>query len=160
SSPPEEPGQYRAGAHAGQVLVPTTSLSLPADLYVWRAPRSYTGQDLAELHTVSAPPLVDLVIARFLDAGARAARPGEFTLRAFLAGKLDLTRAEAVLGIIEAGSREELDQALTQLAGGVSRPLHELRTDLLDLLAEVEAGLDFSEEDIRFVGQEELLHRL
>jgi tRNA modification GTPase len=81
-------------------------------------------------------------------------------MRAFLAGKLDLTRAEAVLGVIEAGTRAELKQALGQLAGGLARPLHELRDDLLNLLADVEAGLDFSDEDISFVGQEDLLKRL
>jgi tRNA modification GTPase len=133
---------------------------LPSDLYVWRAPRSYTGQDLVEIHTLSVPPLIELLIAQLLDAGARAARPGEFTMRAFLAGKLDLTRAEAVAGIIEAGNRAELQQALAQLAGGISRPLEALRTDLLDLLAEVEAGLDFAEEDIHFVQPDVMLRRL
>jgi len=103
---------------------------------------------------------VELLIAQLLQAGARAAQPGEFTLRAFLAGKLDLTRAEAVLGVIEAGNRAELRQALTQLAGGVTRPLQGLRDDLLNLLADIEAGLDFAEEDIRFVDQTELLTRL
>src|SRR2546421_648901 len=82
--------------------------------------------------------------------GARAVQPGEFTLRAFLAGKLDLPRAEAVLGVIEAGDRAELHRALAQLAGGVSQPLTELRDDLLNLLADVEAGLDFAEEDVSF----------
>jgi tRNA modification GTPase len=145
---------------AGQVALPGCHSPLPADVYVWKGPQSFTGQDVVELHTLSSPPLVDLLIARLLDAGARAARPGEFTLRAFLAGKLDLTRAEAVAGIIAAGNREELQQALAQLAGGVSRPLQELREDLLDLLAEVDAGLDFAEEDIHFVEPDELLHRL
>src|SRR5207245_2963485 len=86
--------------------------------------------------------------------------PGEFTLRAFLAGKLDLTRAEAVLGIIEAGNRQELKQALAQLAGGVALPLQVLRDDLLNLLADIEAGLDFAEEDLHFVESTELLQRL
>ena len=81
-------------------------------------------------------------------------------MRAFLAGKLDLTRAEAILGVIEAGSRDELKMALTQLAGGLARPLHELREDLLNLLADVEAALDFSDEDIHFVEHGELLRRL
>src|SRR6185436_4781981 len=106
------------------------------------------------------PPLVEVLITQLLDAGARAARPGEFTLRAFLAGKLDLTRAEAVLGVIEAGNRDELKQALAQLAGGVTRPLEGLRDDLLDLLAEIEAGLDFAEDGIEFVAPEQMLHRL
>jgi tRNA modification GTPase len=103
---------------------------------------------------------VELLITCLLNAGARAAQPGEFTQRAFLAGKLDLPRAEAVLAVIEAGGRDDLKQALTQLAGGVSRPLQGLRDDLLDLLAEVEASLDFAEEDIRFVQPEEMLKRL
>jgi tRNA modification GTPase len=133
---------------------------LPADLYFWPAPRTYTGQELVELHTWSSGPLVDLLIGHLLDAGARAAQAGEFTLRAFVAGKLDLTRAEAVLGIIEAGNREELRQALAQLAGGVTRPLEALREDLLNLLADIEAGLDFSDEDIHFVEADEMLNRL
>src|SRR5262245_15308377 len=144
----------------GTVRLAGLTSGLPADLYLWPAPHSYTGQHVAELHLLSCPPLVDLLIAELLRAGARAARPGEFTLRGFLAGKLDLTRAEAVLGVIEAGSRSELKQALAQLAGGVARPLQELREDLLNLLADVEAGLDFSDEDLQFVGQEDLLRRL
>jgi tRNA modification GTPase len=133
---------------------------LPADLHVWRAPRSYTGQDLVEIHTLSSPPLLELLIAQLLGAGARAAQPGEFTLRAFLAGKLDLTRAEAVLGAIEARDRDELSRALAQLAGGMSRPLQSLRDDLLNLLADLEAGLDFSDEDIEFIAHEQMLNRL
>jgi tRNA modification GTPase len=133
---------------------------LPADVYFWAAPHSYTGQDLAEIHTLSSPPLVDLLIAQLLQAGCRAAQPGEFTLRAFLAGKLDLTRAEAVHAVIESGSRDELKQALKQLAGGMARPLQELRDDLLNLLADVEAGLDFTDEDIRFIQPEEMLQRI
>jgi tRNA modification GTPase len=146
--------------YQGRLHAPDVAGPLPADLYHWPAPHSYTGQDMVELHTLSCPPLIDLLIAQLLGAGARAAQPGEFTLRAFLAGKLDLTRAEAVLGIIEAGDRNELKQALAQLAGGVTQPLKGLREDLLDLLAEVEAGLDFAEEDLRFVSQEALLKRI
>lgn len=133
---------------------------LPAVVYVFPEPHSYTGQDVVEIHTLSSPPLVELLIARLLHAGARAAQPGEFTMRAFLSGKLDLTRAEAVLGVIEAGDRVELKQALAQLAGNVARPLQELRDDLLNLLADVEAALDFADEDIHFVNQDELLHRV
>jgi tRNA modification GTPase len=146
--------------YPGAVRLPDVASPLPADLYVWPGPRSYTGQDVAELHTLGCPPLVDLLIAQLLNAGARAAQPGEFTLRAFLGGKLDLPRAEAVLGVIEATDRDQLKQALTQLAGGVTRPLEGLRDDLLNLLADVEAGLDFADEDIQFVDQRETLLRL
>jgi tRNA modification GTPase len=133
---------------------------LPAEIYIWVAPRSYTGQDLVELHVISSPPLVQAAIAELLAAGARAGRPGEFTLRAFLAGKLDLARAEAVLGVIAARDRDELRRALAQMAGGTTEPLDRLRHDLLDLLADIEAGLDFAEEDIRFTDSRELLDRL
>jgi tRNA modification GTPase len=145
---------------SGQIQLPQIYSPLPAQLHFWPAPRTYTGQELVELHTISCPPLIDVLIAQLLNSGARAARPGEFTLRAFLAGKLDLTQAEAVLGIIEATSRAELGQALRQLAGGIAVPLQGLRSDLLDLLADIEAGLDFSEEDIQFVARQNLLERL
>jgi tRNA modification GTPase len=154
-----EPPQARTFL-TGELRLADITQSLPADLYFWPRPRSYTGQNVVELHTLSCLPLVELVIAACLKAGARTAQPGEFTLRAFLAGKLDLPRAEAVLGVIEARSRDELKHALAQLAGGLAQPLHELRDDLLNLLADVEAGLDFSEEDLQFVDNDQLLHRL
>lgn len=152
------PGRRRW--YAGEIHCPDIAVPLPADLYFWPAPFTYTGQDVAELHTLSCPPLVELLIAGLLRAGARAAGPGEFTLRAFLAGKLDLARAEAVLGVIESDNREELQQALAQLAGGLTGPLQGLREDLLNLLADLEAGLDFAEEDLHFVEPDELLKEL
>src|SRR5947209_2463286 len=158
SADPLEAGKRHI--YSGTVLLAAVASPLPADLYYWTAPRSYTGQDVVELHTASSPPLVELLVSACLSAGARAAGAGEFTMRAFLAGKLDLTRAEAVLGVIEAGTRDELKQALAQLAGGVNLPLQRLRDDLLNLLADIEAGLDFTDEDLHFVKQEELLQRV
>ncbi|MFO0844555.1 MAG: tRNA modification GTPase [Gemmataceae bacterium] len=141
-------------------LVEGSAGGLPATLYFFAAPHSYTGDDVAELHTLCCPPLVEQLVARLLQAGCRAARPGEFTQRAFLAGKLDLTRAEAVHAVIEANGQPELRQALAQLAGNVATPLTALREDLLNLLADVEAGLDFVDEDVAFIDQRELLLRL
>jgi tRNA modification GTPase len=146
--------------YSGLIRLPDIHSGLPADLYVWPAPRTYTGQQMAELHTLSVPPLLEVLVAQLLNAGARAAQPGEFSLRAFLAGKRDLPRAEAVQAVVSAGSRHDLRHALAQLAGGVTRPLEGLREDLMNLLADVEAALDFAEEDIEFVGREDLLHRL
>jgi tRNA modification GTPase len=134
--------------------------SLPCDLFVWPTHRSYTRQPVVELHTLGSPPLLETVVAHLCAAGARLAEPGEFTLRAFLAGRIDLTQAEAVLGIIDARRADDLDAALVQLAGGLARPLHRLRDVLLQLLAELEAGLDFVEEDIEFVSREEIYRRL
>ena len=129
---------------------------LPCDVYFWPNERSYTRQPVAELHTLGSPPLLAAVLRSVCEAGARAANPGEFTLRAFLAGRIDLTQAEAVLGVIDARGEAELSTALSQLAGGLAAPLHALRNDLLDLLAHLEAGLDFVEEDIEFITVEQL----
>lgn len=144
----------------GKLRLPDVSALLDVDVYLFAAPRTYTGQDVVEIHLIGSPPLADAVIAACLNAGARAAGPGEFTLRAFLAGKLDLTRAEAILGVIEADDRSNLQQALGQLAGGVAQPVRALREDLLNLLADIEAGLDFADEDIQFVQADAMLKRL
>ena len=107
---------------------------LPCQLYHWPTTSSYTRQVSAEIHLPGAPVLMESVLEHLCRNGARLARPGEFTLRAFLAGRLDLTQAEAVLGVIHASGEEELTDALEQLAGGLASPLQQLRTRLLDLL--------------------------
>jgi tRNA modification GTPase len=161
---------------AGSLHLPELHSPIPCDLYLWGrqgvrdtepasdtpAPhvRSYTGQPVAEIHTLGSPPLLEMILRAVCAAGARLAGPGEFTLRAFLAGRIDLTQAEAVLGVIDAADRHALDAALAQLAGGLARPLHRLRDDLLELLAHVEAGFDFADEDLPFISHEEMDHRL
>jgi tRNA modification GTPase len=151
-----------ATALSGHVLLEIDAAVrvLPCDLFLWPTARSYTRQPVAELHTLGSPPLLEALLAAACRAGARLAEPGEFTLRAFLAGRIDLTQAEAVLGVIDAQGEQDLNNALVQLAGGLARPLHQLREDLLQLLAELEAGLDFVEEDIQFVSADEVLSRL
>jgi tRNA modification GTPase len=119
---------------------------VPVTLGLWPAPRTYTGQNVAEIHLIGSAPLASLALAHCLGRGARQAEPGEFTLRAFLSGRLDLTRCEAVLGVIDAQNAAQLQEALAQLAGGLSGPLLALRDRLLDLVAHLEANLDFSEE--------------
>ncbi|HEV3138143.1 MAG TPA: tRNA modification GTPase [Pirellulales bacterium] len=146
-----------AMALGGSVLLNSPTVSaLPAELYLWPNRRSYTRQPVAEFHTLGSPPLVSALLKTVCSAGARLAEPGEFTLRAFLAGRLDLTQAEAVLGIIDARSQQDLSAALAQLAGGLATPLKALRDSLLDLLAQLEAGLDFAEEDIQFITSEQI----
>lgn len=124
---------------------------LDAQALVWPTSRSYTGLPSVEIQTYGALPILEAIVEAAVRAGARPAAPGEFTMRAFLAGRLDLTQAEAVLGVIDATDRDQLDAALDQLAGNVSQPLHQVRTRLLDLLADIEAGLDFVDEDIEFI---------
>ncbi len=114
----------------------------------------------AELHTLGALPLLDAALETLCRAGARLAEPGEFTLRAFLAGRIDLTQAEAVLGVIDADDAATLQTALGQLAGGLAQPLQSLRSDLLDLLADLEAGLDFADEDIQLISDQQAEERL
>ncbi len=133
---------------------------LSVDLFCWPTSRSYTGQPSAEIHMLGAPVLLQRVQQNLLQAGAKLAQPGEFTLRAFLAGRLDLTQCEGVLGVIHATTQRSLDVALTQLAGGLATPLQETRRELIYLLADIEAGLDFVDEDIRFITKEEVLRRL
>jgi tRNA modification GTPase len=126
----------------------------------WPDSRSYTGQPTVEIHTIGSPPILNAIVEDLARRGARVAGPGEFTLRAFLSGKIDLVQAEAVLGVIDADSTSQLQQALTQLAGGVSTRIRELREQLLIDLADLEAGLDFVEEDIEFVDRDAMTARL
>ena len=144
-------GRLNIDSHDGRPLV------LPVELYFWPGLRSYTGEPVAEFHTIGSPPLLDAMVRACCRHGARLAEPGEFTLRAFLAGRIDLTQAEAVAGIIDADDAEELDVALDQLAGGLARPLQSLRATMLDLLAHLEAGFDYADEDLSFITNETLL---
>jgi tRNA modification GTPase len=161
---PHRSGQSHSGhsvLRSGALRIAGLRPLLPALLALWRAPRSYTGQDVAEIHVVGTPVLVNLVLSACLARGARHAAPGEFTLRAFLSGRIDLTHAEAVLGVIEARNPAQLDAALEQLAGGLSGPIMSLRDRLLDLVAQLEANLDFAEEpDVVALGRSALADEL
>jgi len=159
-SPAEWQNCNRPLRHPGQFKLMETDLCLPGALYYWPTSRSFTGQPLAEFHTISAPPLLESAIENLAAHGARMARPGEFTLRAFLAGRVDLVQAEAILGVIDAYDHEELNLALSQLAGGVSTRIGQARVQLLELLSELEAGLDFVEEDIEFIDRHSLVAQL
>ncbi|GAB4139370.1 tRNA modification GTPase [Thermopirellula anaerolimosa] len=129
----------------------------PATVFFWPEGGSYTGQMSVEVHTWGGAVLLEACLAGLQ---VRPAKPGEFTLRAFLAGRIDLVQAEAVAAVISASSDEELFAALKQLAGGIRRPLQQVREDLLDLLVDLEAGLDFVEEDISFLPRGEAERRL
>jgi tRNA modification GTPase len=151
-----------AAAISGHVAVQLDRASrrLPCDLFCWPDRRSYTREPVAEFHVLGSPPLAQALLTTVCSAGARLAEPGEFTLRAFLAGRLDLTQAEAVLGVIDAHDAGDLRNAVEQLAGNLAKPMHRLREELLMLLAELEAGLDFVEEDIEFISTDAVVARL
>lgn len=150
----------RASRYVGGFQIDGWRVPIPVDLWFWPTSRSYTGQPAAELHFIGSPPIVDAILEQLYRRGARPARAGEFTLRAFLAGRVDLVQAEAVLGVIDASDHAQLQTALTQLAGGLSRQIAEIRELLLLDLADLEAGLDFVEEDIEFVQREQMQIRI
>jgi len=119
---------------------------LRVDILHWPGPGGPTGGPLAEVQLPASAALAAAVVAEACRHGARLARGGEFTLRAFLAGRLDLVQAEAVLAVVDATSPAELTVALDALAGGVGRQLEAVRQTLLDLAADVEAAIDFADE--------------
>ncbi len=127
---------------------------------IMRGPRSYTGEDVVEVHGHGGPLVVRAICEALTQAGARMAEPGEFTKRAFLNGRLDLTQAEAVLDTIQANSLHSLKLAQEHLQGGLSGIIQGHRDALVKLLAHVEAEMDFGEEDIQFIEQHELKEKL
>jgi len=115
------------------------------------APRSFTGEDVLELHGHGGPVVMDLIIRRAVELGARPARPGEFSERAFLNDKIDLAQAEAIADLIGAGSAEAARAALSSLAGEFSREVTSLTTQIMELRTFVEAAIDFPDEDVEFL---------
>ncbi|WP_102127811.1 tRNA uridine-5-carboxymethylaminomethyl(34) synthesis GTPase MnmE [Deinococcus planocerae] len=115
---------------------------------VFRAPRSYTGEDVAELQTHGSPAVLGRVLARVLELGARPARPGEFTQRAYLAGRLDLAQAEAVLGLVNAGTDTARRQASLGLAGALGQRVEGVAAHVTRTLAAIQALLDYPEEGV------------
>jgi tRNA modification GTPase len=127
---------------------------------LFSAPNSYTGEDLVEIAAHGAPVVLDFLLRRALDAGARLAEPGEFTQRALLAGKLDLTQAEAVRDLIDAQTLTQARQAASQLGGALSRRVQPVKQDLMELIALLEAGIDFAEDDVDVTPQAEIARRI
>lgn len=131
--------------------------SVPVEVYAFRAPASYTRQDLIELHTVGAPPVLALALERLAEGGARLAQPGEFTGRAFLGGAMDLTGVEGVAAVIHAQTDAQLRASEALLHGALSRRTRVMREELADLLARIEAEIDFADEPVEFVAPSEVL---
>lgn len=129
-------------------------------LSLFRAPRSYTGDDIVELSAHGSPYVLRRIVELYQENGVRLAGPGEFTMRAFLAGKLDLTQAEAVADLIAADSESAQHAAMRQLKGETSDALKLQRQALIDLAALLELELDFGEEDVEFAERTELTNRL
>ena len=146
----------------GDILCPSTGRILDEVLVAFlRAPHSFSGEDTLEIHCHGGPLILEEVLQAVLRAGARPAGPGEFTRRAFLNGRIDLTQAEAVQEMISARTARGLDLAIGHLGGGLTRAIGELRASVLDILTLLEAEIDFQEEDeIEAAPREGLLDQL
>ncbi|MBL7650233.1 MAG: tRNA uridine-5-carboxymethylaminomethyl(34) synthesis GTPase MnmE, partial [Candidatus Hydrogenedentes bacterium] len=123
---------------------------------IFRAPKSYTGEDIVEISVHGSPYIQQEVLQVLLRKGARLAQPGEFTLRAFLNGKMDLSQAEAVADLIAGQSAAAHAVAMRQLRGGFKNEIAHLREELIHFASLVELELDFSEEDVEFADRTQL----
>ena len=142
--------------HHGELHAPFGEVIDDVMVSVYRAPRSYTGEDCTEISCHGSHYILQQVLDALCASGACLARPGEFTQRAFLAGKMDLSQAEAVADLIASENASQHRLALSQLRGGITTRLHELRDELLRLTSLLELELDFSDQDVEFADRTEL----
>ncbi len=147
--------------YLGHIFDPESEKTLDRVLCVFmKSPHSYTGEDVVEIHSHGGYLVPKRILSLIFKHGARPARPGEFTLRAFLNGRMDLAQAEAVADVVNAQTEEGLRQAELQLEGVLSHRVGEFKETLMDILAEIEAHVDFPEEDIDQFVREEMIQRL
>lgn len=140
----------------GNIVAPDGEIIDEAVASLYKAPHSYTGENSVEFSCHGSPYILQQVMHHLIDAGCRQAQPGEFTQRAFLAGKMDLSRAEAVADLIASTNAATHRLAMSQLRGGFGDRLRDLRSRLLKLVTLVELELDFSEEDVEFADRTQL----
>lgn len=145
---------------ASRGLLEFSGLTVPASLYVFRAPHSYTGEDLVEFHIPGNPLLARMLLDTLIASGARQADPGEFTARAYFNGRIDLAKAEGVAATIAAHNEHELRAARQLMSGELARRLQPARDLLIETLALVETGIDFSDEDVSFLSATQLHDRI
>lgn len=148
------------GAHLAQLMDREGQAIDEVVVTFFGAPRSYTAEDVVEIACHGSPVVLRHCLERAVEAGARLAQPGEFTLRAFLNGRLDLPRAEAIRDLIEATTLYQARVAAQQARGSVSQRIAPLKEQLLDLISVLEAGIDFAEDDISVASDDEILARL
>jgi tRNA modification GTPase len=147
-----------ARARLADVPDPETGEKLDQAVVTWFArPNSYTGEDLVEIAAHGSPVVLEMLVRQALCAGARLARPGEYTERAFLAGRMDLTEAEAVRDLIEAQTLYQARIAAEQMGGALSRRVHPAKEKLVELIALLEAGIDFAEDDVEVTPDAEVV---
>src|SRR5271163_30239 len=141
----------------GEIRDPRTGAALDrAMCVVFPAPRTLTGEDVAELHCHGGVYLVRRIVGLAADAGARLADPGEFSRRAYLNGRIDLTAGEAIADLIEARGEKALSQAIAQLGGALADRVEGLRHKLIAIRSHLEAEIDFSDEDLSLPSRAEI----
>ena len=155
--PPVSAG--KSSVTTGRITI-DDQLELDAKLYLFFAPHSYTGDDTAEFHLYTNPSVTKSLMSALLSKGLRPAGPGEFTARAYLNGKIDLAQAEAVNEIIIGSNKFQIAAAEKLLAGQLAQKTTKICNSLMDCLSLIEAGLDFSTEDIEFITRPQALERL
>ena len=144
-----------------RIMEPGTDHAIDQVLVTWfRAPRSYTGEDVVEISCHGSPVVLNTALEFLVRAGARLATPGEFTLRAFLRGRIDLVQAEAIRDLIEARTLFQAKVAHQQAAGSLSRKLKPIKDGLVHLISLLEAGIDFAEDDVSVLGQLQIKEHL
>lgn len=143
-------------AHLGEIIGEDGQPLDTAVVTIFRGPKSFTGENTVEISVHGSKWIQKQVVDRLVGVGARPAEPGEFTRRAFINGRLDLAQAEGVADLIAASSRASHRLAMSQLSGGFSKKLNELRDRLVELASLLELELDFSEEDVEFADRERL----
>lgn len=145
----------------GHVIDPEENRRIDEVMFVvMRGPVSYTGEDVVEIQAHAGPLVLKSILNLLFKRGVRLAGPGEFTRRAFLNGRIDLTQTEAVIDLINARSASAIDLAMQQLDGRVQSEIQTIRNELLDILAELEAGIDFPDDVEGSAGTANLVHRL
>jgi tRNA modification GTPase len=149
-----------AQARFAQIVDNTGETLDEAVVTYFEAPHSYTSEDIVEIAAHSSPVLLDHILRQCLAAGARLAEPGEFTQRAFISGRLDLTQAEAVHDLIEATPLHQARLAAQQLGGSLSRQITPIKQQLTTLIATLEAGIDFAEDDLEVIPTAEITARI
>jgi len=149
-----------AHASIARVTLHFAGMRVPVNRYTFIAPRSVSGEDVVEYHIPGNPVLARLLLDELIRRGARQADPGEFTARAYFNGRIDLTAAEGVAATVAAASERELLAARQLLSGELARRLRPIMDRLAEVLALVEAGIDFSDEDISFIPRDDALDRI
>jgi tRNA modification GTPase len=153
---------FEAGrAHFGELIDPATGERIDEVVVTFFAkPHSYTTDDVIEISCHGSPVVLRHVVEIAINAGARLAEPGEFTMRAFLNGRIDLTQAEAVRDLIESQTLYQAQVAARQLEGALSKRLQPTKQKLVELIATMEAGVDFAEDDVSVIPDQQILDRI